>query len=339
MLFQTQSSAPVIDAPNSTQSSPPNSSCESIIMEWEFGRKKTDKPQPRNPKALFSVSVVKVKQHDHHEYDISVLGATHGTRSIVRKRFQDITDLYHTCREEIPSSCEIFDSKKTSKEMKAEQFLNLVLERHTISKELQQKVASFLSFEVSTPLFSSSDGGWLFKNARKGVMKGANWTKRLFQLEASKLQLQYFEDTDTSVFKIIQLSPGDTCSEETRVSDKPEYQCFFKIHHESGESSELAAQSEADRNHWMSEIRSICVSSCCFDFDFVHSVLQCKPAPPGFQSRVDCPFVIRLLLVCFLIFFHSQFKQCGIKMPVDRICPNLAVCFLASTSVVLNVFF
>ena len=100
-------------------------------------------------------------------------------------------------------------------------------------------------------------------------MKGANWTKRLFQLEASKLQLQYFEDTDTSVFKIIQLSPGDTCSDETRVSDKPEYQFFFKIHHKSGESSELAALSEVDRDRWMSEIRSICVSSFILSFMFI----------------------------------------------------------------------
>jgi hypothetical protein len=145
-----------------------------------------------------------------------------------------------------------------------DKFLSTVLTRTTISMELQKEVLSFLELPLNTQLFSGSERceGWLFKNARKGLLKGANWTKRLFFLEKSTLR--YCKDTDTyeSDAKCIHLNPGSRCipvHTDKQISDKLEYNFFFRI--ESGSDAkcvELCARSEQDRAMWISEIDKAC---------------------------------------------------------------------------------
>jgi hypothetical protein len=228
----------------------------------------------KQPASLLSASIGQVKsiERGHHAYVISV---KHSSKQMttISKRYAEFKDLCAKCKDEIPSVDKCFaanlsiadkDTKRELRRQSMNKFLSTVLTRTTISMELQKEVLSFLELPLNTQLFSGSERceGWLFKNARKGLLKGANWTKRLFFLEKSTLR--YCKDTDTyeSDAKCIHLNPGSRCipvHTDKQISDKLEYNFFFRI--ESGSDAkcvELCARSEQDRAMWISEIDKAC---------------------------------------------------------------------------------
>ena len=229
----------------------------------------------KKPASLLSASVGQVKsiEHGHHAYVISVKYSSEMTT--ISKRYAEFKDLCAKCKDEIPSVDKFFaanlsiadkDTKRELRRQSMDKFLCTVLTRVTISMELQKEVLSFLGLPLNTQLFSGSErcAGWLFKNARKGLLKGSNWTKRLFHWEKSTLTLRYCKDTDTDeIFaKRIHLNPGSRCISvhtDKQISDKLEYNFFFRI--ESGSDAkcvELCARSEQDRAMWISEIDKAC---------------------------------------------------------------------------------
>ncbi len=232
---------------------------------WE-GAGKVPKKR-RNPRALFTADVRK----DNHEYIITVKSLSHEWPPI-SKTSKQIKELREKCKIEIPVVEEIFgkqsDVKGKGKLAKYQEFLDLLLERPTISAELQEEVRLFLELSGADngtfPLFSppAECSGWLFKKARSNSV--GNWTKRFFQLDVSARMLIYCKDTEQNFDERERLYEGVSCE---KVDDpnfldtcRSAYKFFFRVKRKTELLFELAARNESDRNMWISEINKICVS-------------------------------------------------------------------------------
>jgi hypothetical protein len=229
----------------------------------------------KTPAALFFASVSAVSNGQHHEYVISITNPLKETTSVT-KRYSEFKELYTKCKEEIPSVQKFFAShlsmadkevKREHKRKSMDEFLNVVLARRTMSMELQSRVQLFLEMQPDIKLFPDSElcEGWLIKNAIKGLLKGANWTKRLFVLQESTLALRYFHDTDQNNAKLIQLYPDDIVRTD-QSSDALDYNFCFRIERNNAGKDggnwcvQLCAKSEQDRKNWIERIQSACVS-------------------------------------------------------------------------------